>query len=190
MVSLAVFATTLTHALVAPKAEEEMSVSVAHQPLEASTTDPVRLIIPSIGVDAKVQHVGISKQGTMAVPTNYTDVGWYKFGSVPGELGSAVIAGHLDNGFGLSGVFRKLGELQIGDEIIVQDKAGTRSHFRVTKTEVLGSGIQDTEEIFAMSDSARLNLITCEGDWIPEKESYGSRRVVFTTFTYAEQGEQ
>src|SRR3989344_5825214 len=59
---------------------------------------PSRLLIPSIGVDAHIQSVGLSWRGNgdMGVPTNFTDVAWYNQGPLPGMPGSAVIDGHMD----------------------------------------------------------------------------------------------
>lgn len=186
--SVAIFATTLTHALIAPPAEEEIAVPQNQiAVLDASSSLPVRLIIPSIGVDANVQHVGISKHGTMAVPTNYTDAGWYRYGAVPGQAGSAVMAGHLDNGFGLAGVFKNLSELHVGDEVIVVDQSGQRLHFKVVNTGVLDSATNNTQQIFGGDQtSARLNIITCEGSWQPDKKSYSERRIVYTVFDHSE----
>lgn len=186
--SVAIFATTLTHALIAPPTEQEIQVPQSKTVAEvASSTKPARLIIPSIGVDANVQYVGISKHGTMAVPTNYTDVGWYRYGAVPGRAGSAVMAGHLDNGFGLAGVFKRLDELKIGDEIVVLDQSGKRMHFKVVNTGVLDSSTNDTEKVFGGdSSTSRLNIITCEGTWQPEKKSYSERRIVYSVLDYVE----
>jgi sortase (surface protein transpeptidase) len=86
---------------------------------EKELAAPARIRIPSIGVDAFVQDVGIGKSGNMAVPTNYDDVGWYRYGPAPGEKGSAVIDGHVDNGFGLPAVFSRLSELEAGDDIYI-----------------------------------------------------------------------
>jgi LPXTG-site transpeptidase (sortase) family protein len=142
----------------------------------------VKVVIPAINVSAEVQHVGIGKSGRMAVPTNYADVGWYKYGTVPGRAGNAVVAGHVDNGFGLSGVFNRLSELDKDDEIIVEDRQGQRLVFRVVETRTFDSATEDTEEIFGPSERARLHLITCEGEWIPEKKTYSDRRVVTAQF--------
>ena len=54
---------------------------------------PARLQIPKLGIDAEVQHVGVTKTGNMAAPNNFTDVSWHKFGTIPGHTGSADMAG-------------------------------------------------------------------------------------------------
>jgi sortase A len=153
-------------------------------PIAYGTTTPLlspeRLIIPKIGVDANVQHVGITKAGNMAVPNNYTDVGWYRLGSAPGDLGNAVIAGHLDTGFGRPAVFLDLDELIPGDEIIVRDASGEVVTFVVERLATYDYTNAPMEEIFGTSTEARLNLITCDGLWDPDTKSYSKRLVVFT----------
>ena len=66
---------------------------------------PIRLAIPTIKVNAYIQYLGVNDNGEMDVPDNSYDVGWFEPGSRPGEMGSAVIAGHLDGKNGEAGIF-------------------------------------------------------------------------------------
>ncbi len=45
-----------------------------------------RLVIPTIGVDASIEPVGVSSDGNLAVPTQkpWDGVGWYQYGPYPG----------------------------------------------------------------------------------------------------------
>lgn len=177
--AVAIFTTTIVRAFFyAPDTEiaAPESVSVETSPLQ----HPARIIIPSLGIDAEVQDVGITAEGNMGVPSNFTDVAWYKYGTAPGGAGSAVIAGHVDNGLGLSGVFKRLGELEVGDEVSVERRDGTRLTFIVTGTRSYPYTEVPTEIVFNPSGSARLNLITCEGSWVKSEKTYDQRLVVFT----------
>ena len=140
---------------------------------------PTRLRIPALGIDALIQDVGINSKGNMATPSNFTDVGWYKHGVSPGARGSAVIAGHVNNGLGLSGVFERLGELQVGDDIYVQREDGSEVHFVVASARRYPYDDAPEEIIFNPSGSVRLNLITCEGKWLQENKTYDQRLVIF-----------
>lgn len=143
---------------------------------------PVRLLIPIIGVDAHIQSVGLAWQGTgdMGIPTNFTDVAWYNKGPLPGAPGSAVIDGHLDGRNTPKAVFYDLGKLKVGDMVNVVDAKGTTFQFRVVATKTYDYDAP-TEEVFAGDMSkARLNLITCGGDWIKAEKLYNKRIVVFT----------
>lgn len=140
---------------------------------------PSRLVIPKIGVDASIQHVGIGESGNMAVPTNYEDVGWYRLGFAPGERGSAVIAGHLDNGYGLPAVFKHLDMLAPGDTIVVYDASGAAARFEVEQLTTYDAKDAPVADVFAADDGVRLNLITCDGTWNPLEETYSKRLVVF-----------
>lgn len=143
---------------------------------------PVRLIVPSANVNAGIQYVGIKVDGSMANPSNFTDVGWYKKGTVPGKIGSAVIAGHVDNALALSGVFKHLEDTKVGDDVYVTRKDGTKLHFVVDRVEVYPYKEAPNRQIFTSSDGkAHLNLVTCTGVWIKAEKSYSERLVVYTT---------
>ncbi|QQG38312.1 MAG: class F sortase [Candidatus Kaiserbacteria bacterium] len=140
---------------------------------------PARLEIPSLDIDAAVQYVGINAKGNMANPSNFTDVGWYKGGTVPGSVGSAVMAGHLDNALALDGVFKRLKELKAGDSMYVTTVGGEKLRFVVQEASVYNYLQAPVERIFKRADRARLNLITCEGEWIKSDKTYDERRVVY-----------
>lgn len=143
---------------------------------------PERLLIPVIGVDAKVQEVGLTKTNAMANPSNFTDVGWYKYGTIPGKKGSAVIGGHVDNAIALPGVFKHLENVKVDDEITIIDKTGNQIHFVISKIDVYNYDEAPAEEIFHDDSSASiLRLITCGGMWLPDKKTYDKRIVVTAT---------
>lgn len=178
VVAGSIFATTATRALLyAPDTEVPAPQGVVQEAPPVML--PTRLQIPAINVDAAVQHVGINQAGNMATPSNFKDVAWYKYGSAPGMQGSAVIAGHLDNGLGLAAVFKRLDELRAGDEIIVTAEDGTARRFVITGSRAYPYDAVPTDVVFDPSGSARLNLITCAGEWMPELKTYDERLVVF-----------
>lgn len=143
---------------------------------------PVRLIIPSINVDAVVENVGITAAGAMEVPGNTIDVGWYKLGPPPGEVGSAVISGHFDGRDGGSGVFNNLDKLKQGDKMYVINNQGTTTTFVVRESRTYNPGYAD-EVFFSNDNGAHLNLVTCDGVWDKNKKSYSKRLVVFADIT-------
>ncbi len=153
-------------------------VSATSTPTSPTFSEPSRLSIPSIGVDAKVQHVGLTASRAMGIPTNFTDVAWYKYGPIPGEKGSAVIDGHVDNGLALSGVFKKLNQVQEGDDIYVTDEKGNEAHFKVTDIKMYPYDNAPAEEIFGKTDKKLLRLITCDGKWVKAARTYDMRLVV------------
>jgi sortase (surface protein transpeptidase) len=177
--AIIIFAWTLVHATVyAP--DSELYVLNARRTVAATSMQPVRLIIPSLSIDANVQHVGIGSKGNMAVPSNYTDVGWYRYGTAPGRLGSAVIDGHVDNGLALPGVFKHLSDIKKGADVYVMIEDGARLHFIVTDVQLYPYKEAPVDLIFNQADTARLNLITCDGAWVQGDRTYDHRLVVFT----------
>lgn len=178
--ALAVFIVTLANATIfSPGSEITAPNSVQATTNIPPKEQPDRLLIPRIGVDAHIQYVGVAKSGNMAVPTNYTDVGWFREGTVPGQVGSAVIDGHVDNGLSLAAVFKHLSELTVGDDIYIQTKDGSKLHFKVQEVAGYPYNGVDLQKLFNRTDAPRLNLITCEGTWIPSKKMYDGRHVVY-----------
>ncbi len=164
----------------APSDEIPLSASVAQSALadkSADSTYPVRLVIPKINLDTKVDEVGITRKGNMATPSNFFDVGWYKYGTVPGNTGSAIIAGHVDDGFALPAVFFYLKNLRKGDDIYLTTKDGSVLHFVVAKSDVYDFNA-DASGVFSDKSGKLLKLITCTGTWLEEFRTHNQRLVV------------
>jgi LPXTG-site transpeptidase (sortase) family protein len=89
-----------------------------------------------------------------------------------------VIAGHLDSPTAPA-VFWDLKKLELGDEIIVTDHEGKQWTFRVTEKQVYGAEDAPLQEIFGSHRKARLNLITCGGEWDTNTRTYSERLAVF-----------
>ena len=74
---------------------------------------PDRVLIPAIRVDAPVQPVGLDPDGWVAAPPPEDPnlAGWFTGAVSPGEKGTAVVVGHVDNTQGPA-VFYGLGALK------------------------------------------------------------------------------
>ena len=141
---------------------------------------PTRLKISVINVDSIIEDVGIDKDGTMGVPKGPLNVARYDLGPKPGEVGSAVIAGHSGWKDNISAVFDNLYKLSIGDTIYVEDNLGNTNTFIVRDMKTYNSK-EDASLIFNSNDNkAHLNLITCSGVWDKIGKDHSSRLVIFT----------
>jgi sortase A len=141
---------------------------------------PVRLKIPGINIDAAVEYVGLTPEGTMDVPKGPDDVAWFERGQRPGERGSAVMAGHYDLKNGEAGPFDNLRTLRPGDKVYVEDDTGEIISFVVRESRTYDPKA-DASDVFGSHDGkAHLNLITCEGEWDTRAQQYSKRLVVFT----------
>lgn len=141
---------------------------------------PLSLKIPTINVDAKIEYVGLTAGGEMDIPKSPDGVAWLELGPRPGEIGSAVVAGHYGvwkNG--AETVFNNLKKLQIGDKIFVEDEKGASIPFVVRESRIFDPKA-DASSVFSSNDGkSHLNLVTCES-WDKASESYSQRLVVFT----------
>ena len=138
---------------------------------------PARLKIPSLGVNAAVETVGIKTDGTMGTPKNFDNVGWYSPGSKPGEEGPAGFAGHVNNGGIRKGVFEKLSKIKTGDYVTVEDAAGRSKIYKVSSVREYPAEAP-AGELFAPGGPSRLVLITCDGEWLPAERTFDKRLVV------------
>ena len=140
---------------------------------------PKTLAIDKLDVKTNVEQVGLDKKGAMGTPKNEQQVGWYKFGPRPGDVGNAVIDGHTDTKTGPA-VFNRLNALKKGDTIKIKDASGRTLVFRVKKLVEYGHLDAPLEKIFGASDQRNLNLITCIGIYDENEGTYDNRLVVFT----------
>ena len=151
-----------------PKTPSATSVRVAR---------PTRVMIPAIGVDAKLKAVGLNDDGSMEVP-DFGLAGWYDPGPRPGEPGPAVIVAHVDSYKGPD-VFFRLRELSPGDEIKVRHRDGTSSRFVVRSSEQQLKEELPADRIWNETRRPVLRLVTCGGDFDRTERSYRSNVIVF-----------
>jgi LPXTG-site transpeptidase (sortase) family protein len=143
---------------------------------------PKTLTIPSIGVkDAPVVQVGLEPNGAMETPKGWWDIGWYKYGPIPGQPGNSVLSGHYDSDVAPA-VFWNLYRLKTGDRIIVGMEDGTSHSFIVEQSAIYPFNRAPLERIFGPDDRPRLNLITCNGSFDPRNANYDKRLVVYAVW--------
>ena len=135
-----------------------------------------RLLIPTIGVDAHVEPLGVDADGSLATPAaHFCDVGWYSRGVAPGDPGDAVFDGHLDWN-GVPAVLWKLSSVRAGDMIVVV-RSGVKRTFRVDSIESVAYDSHPAN-LFVTQGPPRLSLITCAGRWDARKQIYEQRLIV------------
>ena len=135
---------------------------------------PVRLVVPSIKLDAPIAQMGTNTKGEMAVPDGRTrNVGWYRGGTMPGQLGSAVIAAHV------YAAFSNLKNVTVGDSIYVIMSDKSKVQFVVTDRRQQRLAQLSPEFLFNRKDDERLNLITCAGTYRSYMGTYDQRLVVY-----------
>jgi LPXTG-site transpeptidase (sortase) family protein len=160
---------------VSPKQEQVVSGS----PILSVIGQPVRLRIPGINVDSAIESVGLIAGGAMDTPKNFTNVAWFNLGQRPGEIGSAVIAGHYGIIDGKASAFDNLHKLRQGDKLSIEDDKGSVISFVVRESRSYDPDA-DASGVFTSSDGkSHLNLIACEGIWDETTQSYSRRLVVF-----------
>lgn len=138
---------------------------------------PERLLIPSLGLNVGIQPVGLNSKGEMDVPNgSSSNVGWYKYGTMPGNVGSAVLDAHV------FAVFKDLRYLKIGSSVYVTTQGGTKLRFKVVDSRIYTLDELTSNILFGQHDARRLNLITCAGTYIPSINTYDHRLVVFAIF--------
>ncbi len=149
--------------------------------LDAKPIYPVQIIIPALGINTKVHDLGVTRTGLMDAPKNLTDVGWYKYGTMPGSFGNAVIDGHLNNGGNIAGIFSNLWKLGVGDSIYLVGMDGRKLEFVMTGSTIYNRNA-NTAEVFGSTGRPELRIITCEGKWLTSLRTHQSRMVVAAVF--------
>ena len=150
--------------------------SAAAAPMARST--PVRVQIPAIGVDSALMQLGLRADGSLQVPPAGFPAGWYTGAPTPGELGPAILAGHVDWG-GQPGVFSRLRDLQPDAEVTVPRQDGSAAVFRVTQVKEYPKDEFPTDAVYGDLDHPGLRLITCGGVFDRQTRSYEDNIVVF-----------
>ena len=143
----------------------------------ASSARPLALLIPAIDVQAHVIRLGQHQDGTVEVPENPAEAGWFQSGPPPGAAGSSVILGHRDSMSGRA-VFYRLNELSPGDRMAVELDDGTTVWFRVHSIKTYANADFPAKRVYGRQGRSQLNLVTCGGVYDSSRGGYQSNVVV------------
>jgi LPXTG-site transpeptidase (sortase) family protein len=149
------------------------SVAVRSADLEttAGQAIPRRLTIPSLGVDSPVVPTGVTRAGNAQIPADGDVIGWYEYGSAPGDdRGNTILIGHRDTQAEGPGALFDLDLLTEGASISVAAGRSTVDYRVVAVRSVEKSGLPAS--LFRRTGPPRLVVITCGGAFIPEAGGY------------------
>ncbi len=138
----------------------------------------MRLRIPVLGVDGRVERLGLAKDGTIQVPARVDVAGWYRLGARPGQPGPAVILGHVDSRTG-PGIFARLRGVPVGAEVRVERADGTTVRFRITEVAQVAKVRFPTDLVYAPTLDPTLRLVTCGGSFDRSRGSYRDNVIAF-----------
>jgi len=164
---------------VAPVAAEAPPAPVVlSSPAARAVAAPARVTIPAIGVDSPLAQIGVDPAGALVPPEDFAVAGWFAAGPAPGEVGPAVLAGHVDDRSGPA-VFFRLEELRPGDQVVVTGTDGLPVAFSVTRVASYPKTDFATTEVYGPTAVPELRLITCGGTFDRSRRSYTDNVVVF-----------
>ncbi len=147
-----------------------------------AASNPVTLDIPSIGTSSELLSLGLRENNSLEVPPDGpgAPASWYNQSPTPGELGPAVMLGHVNATDGGKGVFADLRALKAGDRINVTREDGTTAVFEFQRGEQYEKDNFPTFDVYGNTPGSELRLITCDG-YNPDTGEFDDNYVVYAT---------
>lgn len=151
-----------------PAAEHESSSAGGFQdprPLESAALPedavPVRVSIPEIDVSSSLEDLALEPWGELQAPVDFDLAGWFTGGVVPGEVGPAIIAGHVNSPNGGGAVFTRLAELGTGSRVVVEMSSGDELTFQISGSTQSEKSNFPSSEVYGNVPTPQLRIITC-----------------------------
>ena len=146
----------------APAPVIELAAPATTTAVPLPRASPVALRIPAIGVSTGLVELSLDSSGALKAPDGPDVAGWFAAGPAPGDVGPAVLAGHIDSKAGPA-VFFLLKKLRADDEIQVDRSDGRTVVFRVSTVRTFPKSAFPTEEVYGPTPLPELRLVTCGG---------------------------
>ncbi len=137
----------------------------------------VAVHIPRLKLDRSLVDLHVLPDGSMSVPSDAGDVGWWAEGPHPGGAGATLVAGHVDSKSGPA-VFYRLRDLVPGDLVTVDRADNTSSVFKVVDKVTYARASFPDDIVYRVTGKPSLHLVTCDG-FDPSIGHYGANLVVF-----------
>ena len=137
--------------------------------------------IQKIGAQSSLVPLGLNPDKTLQTPSldQVQQAGYYSGGPKPGDIGPAVIMGHI-NGNGKKGVFARLAELKAGDKVTIT-RDGKPLSFTINRVDTVPKDRFPTAQVYSDTQGPEIRLITCGGDLDRGAKSYLSNVVAYGT---------
>jgi hypothetical protein len=164
----------------ASAAAADQAPDEAEQGIAPLTFAPAtRIGIKGIQVDAPVMPVGLDEDGWVDAPPPEDPnlAGWFTGAVSPGEKGTSVIVGHVDNQQGPA-VFYGLGSLKKGNRIKVLRSDRKTAVFKIYGIEVFEKSNFPGSRVYSDKGRPELRVITCGGGF-SKRSGYDGNVVVF-----------
>lgn len=145
------------------------------RPLQRRPAKPASISIPSARIESDVVEVGAADDGILVPPA--AQVGWFRLGPRPGEIGRAIVIGHLDSAEGTA-AFTSLTAVEEGGRVVVIDREGERHPYEVAGMLDVAKSDFQAEQVYESRGRAELVLITCGGAFDPDT-GYADNLIVF-----------
>lgn len=144
-------------------------------------SEPVRVRIPAIDVSSPLHPLGLEPDGMLQVPSGdrYDQAAWYDGSPTPGEVGPAVVLGHVTSQGSVPSVFFELGAVEIGDTVLVERADGTTATFEVYAVDSFPKDSFPKVEVYGNTSGPELRVITCGGVYDPAGHRHLDNIVVF-----------
>jgi hypothetical protein len=145
---------------------------------------PASVRIPAIGVDARIIPLGLGPDGIVNVPLLSTPylTSWFDGGVTPGQIGPAVLFGHVDSAYTGPAVFYRLGDLRPGNLVYVTREDRLTAVFQVDAVDLYSEWDFPDQEIYGSTGRPVLRLVTCGGQFDTQTHLYLDRTVAWARY--------
>ncbi len=141
---------------------------------------PTYVEIPAIGSTSSLIRLGLLPDGTLDVPVEFSQAGWYEMSATPGDPGPSVIVGHVDSYAG-PGIFSNLSKLKPDDIVRVARRDGEILTYAVRRVDQYPKDLFPTSLVYGDTTESELRLITCGGKFNSKVRSYEANTVVYAS---------
>lgn len=150
-------------------------------PAALPASEPVSISIPGINVASVVNPIGLADDGALDVPTGdqYDEAAWFTGSPTPGEIGPAVVEGHVTSSGSTPSVFFELAALTAGDRVSVDRADGSVATFEVYRVQSYAKNDFPTGVVYGNTEGPELRLITCGGEYDPDGRRHLDNTVVY-----------
>lgn len=142
---------------------------------------PATVSIPSIKAGSTLLKLGLDPDGKIAVPgpSQTKQAAWFTGSPRPGQVGPAVIEGHVDGPGGVKGVFFRLADVRKNDTVQVTQTNGAKLTFVVYAVARYPKDSFPAAVVYGNTKGPELRVITCGGSFDAATGHYRDNTVLF-----------